>query len=118
MTADTTASKSPALIGPPHSGGSMSTKAKILRELILSALILGAVQSLFAQNGATLDRAKVLRAAADALGMVRYSDIGAGATRLPAIDIVNTMEFFGSGTTYNSGQTFKTEYHGALSYNP
>jgi hypothetical protein len=77
--------------------------------------------------GDTLDRAKTLRAAADALGMVRWSDIGAGATRLPAIDVVNTMEFWGSGTTYGLGQlykpgepwpAFRTEYHIAIAYNP
>ena len=74
-----------------------------------------------------LDRAKTLRAAADALGMVRWSDIGAGASRLPAVDVVNTMELWGSGTTYGSGQVykpgapwpaFKTEIHVALAYNP
>ena len=74
-----------------------------------------------------LDRAKTLRAAADALGMVRWSDIGAGASRLPAVDVVNTMELWGSGTTYGSGQAykpgapwpaFKTEIHVALAYNP
>ncbi len=70
-----------------------------------------------AQSG-RLDRATVLRAAADALGMLRWSDIGAGATRLPTIDVVNTMEFQGSGTSYNSGQTLKTEYHATLGYNP
>ena len=76
-----------------------------------------AIQSAGAQSD-TPDRARVLRAAADALGMVRWSDIGAGATRLPAIDVVNTMEFQASGTSYSSGQTFKTEYHVALGYNP
>src|SRR5207249_3324149 len=44
--------------------------------------------------------------------------IGNGATRLPGIDIVNTMEFQGSGTSYSSGQAFKTECHVALGYNP
>jgi hypothetical protein len=71
--------------------------------------------------------AKSLRAAADALGMVRWSDIGAGNVHLPAIDVINTVEFWGSGTTYASGQSdktggprsaFKTEYHVALAYNP
>jgi hypothetical protein len=96
----------------------METKTTAVRILLLAAVTACAVQSVFAQSGATLERAKVLRAAADALGMARYSDIGAGATRLPPIDVVNTMEFFGTGTTYSSGQTFKTEYHGALGYNP
>ena len=35
-----------------------------------------------------------LRSAADALGMLRWSDIGAGASHLPAIDVVTTMEIF------------------------
>src|SRR3989449_7023222 len=95
----------------------MPKKATILGTLMITAVVALAIQSAGAQNNA-LDRAKVLRAAADALGMVRWSDIGAGATRLPAIDIVNTMEFQGSGTSYSSGQTFKTEYHVALGYNP
>ena len=96
----------------------MSTKAKILTILIVVAITVCAVQSVSAQSNATLDRAKVLRAVGDALGMIRWSDIGAGTTRLPAIDIVNTMEFVGSGTSYSSGQTFKTDYHVTLGYNP
>jgi len=48
---------------------------------MITAVVAFAIQSAGAQNNA-LDRAKVLRAAADALGMVRWSDIGAGATRL------------------------------------
>ena len=54
------------------------------------------------------DRAKVLRAAADALGMARWSDIGANTTRLPAIDVVNTMELYGSGTSDISGGQSKS----------
>jgi hypothetical protein len=95
----------------------MRTKATILRTLMIAAVAALAIQSADAQSD-TLDRAKVLRAAADALGMVRWADIGAGATRLPGIDVVNTMEFRGSGTSYSSGQTFKTEYYVALGYNP
>jgi hypothetical protein len=73
------------------------------------------------------DRAKTLRAAADALGMVRWSDIGAGGSHLPAVDVVNTVELWGDGTTYGpplsskAGEpwpAFKTEYHVALGYNP
>jgi hypothetical protein len=64
------------------------------------------------------DRATVVRAAADALGMVRWSDIGAGTTRLPGIDIVNTMEFWASGTVDIGGKAVKTEYHAAIGYNP
>lgn len=65
-----------------------------------------------------LDRATALRAAADALGMVRWSDIGAGTTRLPGIDVVNTMEFWASGTIDSGGRAMKAEYHAALGYNP
>ena len=88
----------------------------MVKTFVLAAVAALAVQSAGAQSA--LDRAKVLRAAADALGMPRFSDIGNGTTRLPPIDVVNTMEFQGSGTSYSSGQTFKTEYHVALGYNP
>src|SRR6266705_4357423 len=71
-----------------------------------------------AAAGETMDRAKVLRAAADALGMVRWSDIGAGATRLPGIDVITTMEIFASGTVYNGAQPTSAEYHAALAYIP
>lgn len=71
-----------------------------------------------ATAGEMVDRAKVLRAAADALGMLRWSDIGAGATRLPAIDVVTTMEIFASGTVYSGGQPSTAEYRAALAYIP
>jgi hypothetical protein len=71
-----------------------------------------------AASGETTERLKALRAAADALGMIRWSDIGAGATRLPGIDIVNTMEIFASGTIYTGGQPSTAEYHAALAYIP
>jgi hypothetical protein len=64
------------------------------------------------------DRTTVLRAAADALGMVRWSDIGAGTTRLPGIDVVNTMEFWANGTVDVGGKVVKAEYHAATGYNP
>ena len=83
---------------------------------MIAAVAVLTIQPAGAQS--TLDRAKVLRAAADALGMVRWSDIGAGATRLPPIDVVNTMEFQGSGTSDSAGRAFKTQYHVALGYNP
>jgi hypothetical protein len=88
----------------------------IFRTLTLAAVTALAIQSVGAQTAP--DRSKVLRAAADALGMVRWADIGNGATRLPGIDAINTMEFQGSGTSSASGQTFKTQYHIALGYNP
>jgi hypothetical protein len=80
---------------------------------IASALSAGVVQ---AQGAA--DRATVLRAVADALGMARWSDIGGANTRLPGIDIVNTMELQGSGTSDMNGRQVKTDFHVALGYNP
>src|ERR1700739_174198 len=69
-------------------------------------------------SGETTDRTKVLRAAADALGMLRWSDIGAGGTHLPAIDVVTTMEIFATGTVNNAGQPSPAEYHASLAYIP
>lgn len=91
-------------------------KVTIVRILIVAAVATVAIESPGAQSAP--DRAKVLRAAADALGMVRWSDIGAGTTRLPAIDIVNTMELQGSGTTEGTGGSAKIQYHVELGYNP
>lgn len=111
----------------------MPKRMMALRGPIIAVVVAFAFQAARAQNagranssgeakpaaaGAAMDRAKVLRAAADALGMVRWSDIGAGATRLPGIDIVNTMEIFASGTIYNNGQPSICEYHAALAYIP
>jgi hypothetical protein len=84
--------------------------------VIVAAVVALVVQSTAAQTPP--DRAKVLRAMADALGMLRYSDIGTQNTRLPAIDIVNTMEFQASGTVDTSGGPAKAQYHVALGYNP
>jgi hypothetical protein len=64
------------------------------------------------------DRARVLRAAADALAMGRWSDIGTQNIRLPGIDIVNTMEVVASGTSDMGGRMVKTDVHVALGYNP
>src|SRR4030095_13877470 len=94
------------------------TGARVLGCWFIGALVLGFTGgSGFAQSAAP-DRAKVLRAAADALGMVRWSDIGTTTTRLPGIDIVNTMEFRGSGTVEIAGQAAKADYHAAIGYNP
>jgi hypothetical protein len=78
-----------------------------------------------AANANTPDVAKTLRVAAETLGLARWS--GVGGQHLPEVDIVSTMEFWASGTTYGSGQSykdgepwpaFKTEYHATLGYNP
>ena len=62
------------------------------------------------------DVAKTLRAAAEAVGLARWS--GVGGQRLPEVDVVSTMEMWGGGTTYGAGQPYKTEYHAAIGYNP
>jgi hypothetical protein len=89
-----------------------------LRTLVVAAAAAAAVAVHSAGAQSAPDRAKVLRAAADALGMVRWSDIGAGTTRLPAIDVVNTMELQASGTTEGTGGSAKIQYHVELGYNP
>ena len=82
------------------------------------ALAVGLSAPVMQAQGAA-ERAKVLRAATDALGMARWSDIGANAnTRLPGIDIINTMELQGSGTSEMGGRLVKTDFHIALGYNP
>jgi len=88
----------------------------LIARIVVTGVAALAIQSAGAQN--TPDRAEVLRAAADALGMVRWSDIGSRTTRLPGIDIVNTMEFDGSGTSESAGRAVETQYHVALGYNP
>jgi hypothetical protein len=73
----------------------------------------------------TPDVAKTLKAAAEAVGLARWS--GVGGQHLPEVDVINTMEMWGTGTTYGPAQSskpgepwpaFKTEYHAALDYNP
>ena len=92
-----------------------------MRALLTAALtvaIAAALSMPSVQAQGAADRAKVLRTAADALGMGRWSDIGGANTRLPGIDIVNTMELQGSGTTDMGGRPVKTDFHIALGYNP
>ena len=73
----------------------------------------------------TPEVAKALQAAAEAVGLARWS--GVGGQHLPEVDVITTMEIWGSGTTYGLGQpykpgepwpAFKTEYHASLDYNP
>jgi hypothetical protein len=91
-------------------------KAPMARTFVVAAIAALTVQSAGAQMAP--DRAKVLRAAADALGMVRWTDIGAGSTRLPGIDAINTMEFQASGTSESAGRAVEIQYHAAVGYNP
>lgn len=53
--------------------------------------------------------AKVVKAAADALGMPRWSQVGGG--HLPEVNGINTIAFWASGTPYS-------DYHVSLAYNP
>jgi hypothetical protein len=111
----------------------MPKKTRVLQISMIAVAAAFLFHNAFAQNegkttsgaeaktaaaGETMDRAKILRAAADALGMIRWSDIGAGATRLPGIDVVNTMEIIASGTVYANGQPSNADYHAALAYIP
>jgi hypothetical protein len=88
---------------------------------IRTALLLAFVSAIAvppARGQGAADRGKVLRAAADALAMGRWSDIGTQNTRLPGIDIVNTQELIASGTTDVGGRMVKADVHVALGYNP
>ena len=57
----------------------------------------------------TLDARATLTAMADALGMLRTQQLGDG--RRPRLDMINTIEFWASGTPFS-------EYHVGLAYNP
>ena len=84
--------------------------------VLVATLAAFAPQAADAQD--STDRETVLRAAAEALGMLRYSDIGARTTRLPPIDVINTMEFEAGGTVDDGGRAVPVRYHVALGYNP
>jgi len=131
----------------------MPTEAKMTSVLLARALLIAALASMALQTAGgqgdskatasaktmaarpgnaasaaapdTPDVAKTLKAAAEAVGLARWS--GVGGERLPEVDVVNTMEMWGSGTAYGTGQpyksgepwpAFKTEYHAAIGYNP
>ena len=91
---------------------------KVLLSAAVTVAIAVASSVPAAQAQGAADRTKVLRTVADALGMGRWSDIGGANTRLPGIDIVNTMELQGSGTSDMGGRQVKTDFHIALGYNP
>jgi hypothetical protein len=99
----------------------MPTKANLMRGLILVTVATFAFPSANAQSGQAKanaaatgapDAASAIKAAADAMGMPRTG--GPGGAGLPEVDVVNRMEFWGSGTA----SAVKTEYHVALGYNP
>jgi len=95
---------------------------KIVALLVVAfAPFAAAVPTVHAQNATAPDAAKVIKAAADAMGMPRTG--GPGGAGLPEVDIINRMEFYGSGTAVlgNAGTPstpVKTELHVALGYNP
>jgi hypothetical protein len=102
----------------------MRTAMRVLRASIWIAIAALALRSADAQgshpdvaatSGGT-DAAKVIKAAADALGMPRNGGEGGGA--LPQIDVINRMQFWGSGNGSSGGQTYKIDYHATVSYNP
>jgi hypothetical protein len=99
----------------------MLMKSKIVCGLILVALAAAVLQSANGQSvpASAPDAAKVIKAAADAIGMPRTG--GPGGAGLPEIDVINRMEFWGSGTVSGAdGNTAaaKADYHAALGYNP
>lgn len=104
----------------------MPTKAtRFLMIATITAAGALACQTLVAQSGEAkpgvgnlTEREKTIRAAADALDIVRWSDIGAGRTRLPGVDVVTTMQYWATATVSRGGQSFKADYHVALDYNP
>jgi hypothetical protein len=107
-----------ALVFQAARGQGVNSKASAAAKTV-SAPAVGAAES----NAS--DVAKTLKAAAEAVGLARWS--GVGGQRLPEVDVINTMEFWGSGTTYapvassKPGEpwtAYKTEYHVALGYNP
>ena len=61
---------------------------------------------------------RVLRAAANALGQIRMSDIGMTNPPLPLVDVVTTMEITGTGVVYNNGQPMNATYTAAFAYIP
>src|ERR1043166_9902869 len=82
----TAASATSLSSSPRNSTNPMS--ARLSAAILLVMLGAAATVPLHAQTAtapAAADRMKVLRAAADALGMVRFSDIGGANTRLPAL---------------------------------
>jgi hypothetical protein len=108
-----------ALIFQPARGQSNSSKSSAGAKTATA----GAVDNPAGSN--LSDVAKTLKVAAEALGLARWS--GVGGQRLPEVDVINTMEIWGSGTTYGPGQAnkpgepgpaFKTDYHVTLGYNP
>ena len=108
-----------AFVFQPARGQSNSAKASAGAKTAAA----GAVDNPAGSNPS--DVAKTLKTAAEAVGLARWS--GVGGQRLPEVDVINTMEIWGSGTTYGPGPSnkpgepgpaYKTDYHVTLGYNP
>jgi hypothetical protein len=108
-----------ALVLLPARGQSNNSKATAVAKTTTG----GAADN--ASGSISSDVAKTLKTAAEAVGLARWS--GVGGQRLPEVDVISTMEIWGSATTYGPGQSNKpgetgpankTEYHAALGYNP
>lgn len=94
----------------------MPSIARIIRMLMVVAVILLAFHTTPARTPAphpkpadVPEARAALGAAADALGMLRTAAFAPGRT--PRLDVLNTMEFWASGTPFS-------DYHAALVYNP
>ncbi len=94
----------------------MPRNQKIVAALFVMAFAALVLPIVKAQTAAP-DAAKVIKAAADAMGMPRTG--GPGGALLPEVDVINRMEFWGSGTVpAGNGAAAKGDYHVALGYNP
>lgn len=106
------------------------SKAKWMQVVMSAAMVALAFPCAHAQYGGGQARTapkvipplsetgKAIKAAAEAMGMPRTG--GPGGALLPEIDVINRMEFWGSGTVPQApGQAAaKGDYHAALGYNP
>lgn len=104
----------------------MRTKIKILAAVTASVALAGVFQLIPAQDeqekqakpdvslANVPEPMKTIRMAADALDVIRWSDVGAGAVRLPGVDATRTMEFQAAGTV--NGE--EADFHESLCYNP
>src|SRR5579864_9088073 len=91
-----------ALVGLPSlAAGGQSNNSKASAGAKTASA--GAADDAAKSNGSEV--AKTLKAAAEAVGLARWS--GVGGQRLPEVDVINTMEMWGSGTTYGPVQSNK-----------
>lgn len=98
--------------------------ARLIRASVVLAIAAFALPFVHAQNThsdateapGNPETEKVLKSAADALGMPRNGGEEGGA--LPQIDVVNRMQYWASGTMVRAGQTDKIDYQASLSFNP